>query len=140
MGEWVVHFEYGLTTPEGALISGDRDPPCGGQAVVDGLLAPDQHMGQELIDLTPCARISSVVAWPSTSLTTSQQRFGPMRVMLGQDVQADMLLGNVLDGRREGTPIVDVLRIAEDRASKRLRLGSGFVMVSANRILLSEGS
>lgn len=140
MGEWVVHFEHGLSTPEVALISCDRDPPCGGQGVVDGLLAPDQHMGQEPIDLTPCRQDLVRCSLAEHVLDHSQLRFGHMRVMLGQDIQADMLLGNALDGWREGTRIVDVLRIAEDCVSKRLRLGARLVMASANRILLSEGS
>jgi hypothetical protein len=49
--------------------------------------------------------------------------------VLGQDVQAHMLLRDALDRRCQGSKIVDVLGIGEHGARQRLGLGAGLAVV-----------
>src|SRR5215203_5538098 len=93
--------------------------------VVQLLLAPHQDLGQELISFGP-GRDHLLGGRLAEDVTQRRdQRLADSRIMLGRDVEGDVLLGDALHRRAQLLQPVDVGRIGVHGPGQRARLGSG---------------
>src|SRR3546814_13114117 len=81
------------------------------------IFACNQNVGEEPVSLPPCGQdfVSRRIA--KHRLDRAQKRFAHIRIMLRQDLQTDMLLGNAFHRRRQSREIVDI-RSEERRVGK----------------------
>src|SRR3546814_10709167 len=65
------------------------------------IFACNQNVGEEPVSLPPCGQdfVSRRIA--KHRLDRAQKRFAHIRIMLRQDLQTDMLLGNAFHRRRQ---------------------------------------
>src|SRR3546814_19865867 len=87
----------------------------------------NQDVGEEPVSLPPCGQdfVSRRVA--KHRLDRAQERFAYIRIMLRQNLQADMLLGNAFNRGSPSREIVDVTCVRENSRSEERRVGKGCV-------------
>ena len=106
----------------------DETPPAlpaaagTGHVAVDLRLPADQDIGQGPIGLAPGGDDLGRCRRPEHVADGAQQGFGHMRVVLRQDHQAGVLLGDPLNRAGQDAEVVDVLRIGQHRRRQRLGL------------------
>jgi hypothetical protein len=126
-----------------ADLLGDHEVAPAGPAAVDGLdlgpdrgFAIDQDVGQEPVGLAPGGQDLVGRGVAQHVLDRAQQGRGHERIVLGQDVIADMLLGDALDHRQHDAQVVDVLGVGQHRPGQGLGLGAAAWLAWLNSALM----
>jgi hypothetical protein len=93
------------------------------------LFAADQNIGEEPVGLTPGGQDFIGRRLAQDILDGAQKRLGDGGIVLGQDLEPDMLLRDPLDRRPQYIEPVDILRIGQNCGGEGLGLGAGVAVV-----------
>ncbi|MNS50863.1 hypothetical protein D3C72_835220 [compost metagenome] len=99
------------------------------QALIERCFAGDQDVGQEPVGLAPGRHDLFGRRIPQDVGDGAQQGVSDMGIVLGQDLQADVLLGDALDCCGQGAEVIDVVGIGQDGAGQSARLRAGVAVV-----------